>query len=152
MKKIKFDYKIIGDITEYTAKEFISFLEESKPGIVKVLLDTSGGSGESATAIRDYIWTYGYKVHFYCLGRVESSGLIILNAGDKKFSFPHCTFMTHAPKAGNGKWYAQREHAKKLKIFSVIMQTITPKIKITKDPYYLDAHEAIAHGLIDTIL
>lgn len=148
---MKFDYQIVFAITDYTAKDFINFLVD-KNKIQKVLLFTEGGSGEASVAIKNYIETHKKKVQFYCIGKVESSGLIILAAGRNNVSYKDCMFMTHKPLVGNGKFLDQWKHKKKLKLYKNIMQLLTPNLLVKKKPTYLTANEALQHGLVSKII
>ncbi len=151
---MKFDYKIIGEITEgLTFYSFTSFLEEyKKRRPAKVLLYSSGGSGETAGAINDMMSLSKTKIHIYCFGRVESSALIIMQAADKKFSSENCMFMSHKAEVSSNSKKNRKEHKKKLDLYDNWSVKIVSPMKILKKCSYYTAKEMKEMGLIDKIL
>lgn len=150
---MKFDHEITGQIRgEYEFTSFLSsvnYFKKKRP--FKLLIFSSGGCGETALAIADLIKAKGLNIHAYCFGKVESAALVVLEACKKKFAAPHCLFMSHEARAGDGGWLETMRHRKKLDHYNNYMISVLP-FRIEKKCTYYTAEEAKELGMIDQIL
>jgi ATP-dependent protease ClpP protease subunit len=152
---IKFDYKIIGEITDYQISYIVNLFEENpKQKLFNILLHSGGGNGDAAFAIADYIEQQknrGKTVNIYCCGRAESAAIIILDSASRRYSLQRCMFMTHSPRIGDGSWSIHRKHVDKLnrtkRLYNAVARTIT-----TKKLQYYTPQQALEAGLIDEII
>ena len=145
-------HKIIGNITDYSLREFIGFVDDnSKAKMLEILLYSSGGSAEATFGIYDYMKLSKKKFIVTGIGRVESAALVIMAAGDKKQAYENTIFMYHEPQLERRNVMIFNPHKKKLSICVEKYQSLIP-VKVKKKEIYLTAEEAKKIGLIDTIL
>ena len=135
-------------------------VEERQP--IKLYIHSPGGYLTSAFAIIDTVKLSKTPVHTIAIGDVYSGGFFIFLAGDKKYTYPHASFLYHEGATTNGgdankfrnfaKFYeVQLEQLKQivLKNSSITEEEYEKHIK---DDWWLTAEEAVSYGIADEIL
>lgn len=135
-------------------------LEERQP--IKLYIHSPGGYLTSAFAIIDTVKLSKTPVHTIAIGDVYSGGFFIFLAGDKKYTYPHASFLYHEGATANGgdankfrnfaKFYeVQLEQLRQivLKNSSITEEEYEKHIK---DDWWLTAEEAVSYGIADEIL
>ena len=141
------------------------FLEYEDPEKdIIVYINSPGGSVSAGLAIYDTMQHVKCDVSTICVGSAASMGAILLAAGakGKRFILPHSRVMIHQPAGGaTGQASDISITAKEIvKIKSQLngilaKHTEKPLEEIVKDTdrnFYLNAQEAIAYGLVDSVL
>jgi len=130
---------------------------------ITIWVNTPGGEVNHTFAIVDVMKNLGVTVNTVGLGRVFSSGLIIISAGEKRYAFPGTLFMGHAfitqeanlpyhetkagRKAQEWMWESLSNHFEK---YTSLNKKEAQKTLLSTS-YYFDEHEALKMGLIDKI-
>lgn len=135
-------------------------VEERQP--IKLYIHSPGGYLTSAFAIIDTVKLSKTPVHTIAIGDVYSGGFFIFLAGDKKYTYPHASFLYHEGATANGgdankfrnfaKFYeVQLEQLRQivLKNSSITEEEYEKHIK---DDWWLTAEEAVKYGIADEIL
>ena len=135
-------------------------VEERQP--IKLYIHSPGGYLTSAFAIIDTVKLSKTPVHTIAIGDVYSGGFFIFLAGDKKYTYPHASFLYHEGATANGgdankfrnfaKFYeVQLEQLRQivLKNSSITEEEYEKHIK---DDWWLSAEEAVQYGIADEIL
>lgn len=135
-------------------------VEERQP--IKLYIHSPGGYLTSAFAIIDTVKLSKTPVHTIAIGDVYSGGFFIFLAGDKKYTYPHASFLYHEGATANGgdankfrnfaKFYeVQLEQLRQivLKNSSITEEEYEKHIK---DDWWLTAEEAVQYGIADEIL
>lgn len=159
-----------GVVEDKSARDIVTkllLLDSDKPGEeIKFYINSPGGVVTSGMVIYDTMRMISSPVSTICMGLAASMGSILLSAGvkGKRSIFPHGEVMIHQPSLGG---YYQGTSAD-LEIQAI--QTIKTKElgarilaencdktmeQIMKDfdrDYWMDANEAVAYGIVDTIL
>ncbi len=159
-----------GVVDDKSARDIVTkllLLDSDKPGEeIKFYINSPGGVVTSGMVIYDTMRMISSPVSTICMGLAASMGSILLSAGvkGKRSIFPHGEVMIHQPSLGG---YYQGTSAD-LEIQAV--QTIKTKElgarilaencgktmeQIMKDfdrDYWMDANEAVAYGIADSIL
>lgn len=172
MKKLAetYDIYLFGEINSELAKNLILGLkianqDETYKDIL-ITIFSGGGSLTSAFAISDYIKLSKKPVNCIATGWCGSSGVAILQCGQKRFCTESTRFMLH-PSSYSFEDYpyqqAKRfiEHADFMQ--DKFVELTTAKAGITKDEFnnlcnpafYLSAQEALEfgkNGLVDKII
>jgi len=63
--------------------------------LVHIMISTPGGSVKDGIDIYNYISALPMPVHTYNIGQVDSIGIMIFCAGERRFSVPHARFLLH---------------------------------------------------------
>jgi len=141
------------------------FLEYEDPEKdIIVYINSPGGSVSAGLAIYDTMQHVKSDVSTICVGSAASMGAILLGAGTKgkRFILPHSRVMIHQP-AGGATGQASDISITAKEIIKIKTQlngilakhTEKPLEEIVKDTdrnFYLNAEEAIAYGLVDSVL
>ena len=141
------------------------FLEYEDPEKdIIVYINSPGGSVSAGLAIYDTMQHVKCDVSTICVGSAASMGAILLGAGTKgkRFILPHSRVMIHQP-AGGATGQASDISITAKEIIKIKTQlngilakhTEKPLEEIIKDTdrnFYLNAQEAIAYGLVDSVL
>lgn len=141
------------------------FLEYEDPEKdIIVYINSPGGSVSAGLAIYDTMQHVKSDVSTICVGSAASMGAILLGAGakGKRFILPHSRVMIHQP-AGGATGQASDISITAKEIIKIKTQlngilakhTEKPLEEIIKDTdrnFYLNAQEAIAYGLVDSVL
>ena len=158
---------LIGPISNKTVAKVatsLSFFEKADDlDPVIITMCTRGGSVSAALAIADLIRTSPLTIGIRVIGECMSAGIIILAAGDVRFSGSLTTFMTHECSYGtSGKNSENADFVKQVKIemtrVSKFLASRTKKSakfwdnKGTHIDFYFSAEKALEYGLLDKIL
>ena len=135
-------------------------VEERQP--IKLYIHSPGGYLTSAFAIIDTVKLSKTPVHTIAIGDVYSGGFFIFLAGDKKYTYPHASFLYHeGATATGGDANKFRNFAKFYEIqLEQLKQIVLKNSSITeeeyekhiKDDWWLTAEEAVQFGIADKIL
>lgn len=131
---------------------------------IHMYINSPGGSVTAGMAIYDTMQYLTCDVATYCMGQAASMGALLLTAGapEKRFALPNARIMIHQPLAGMEGTATDLEiHAKevikmKRKLNEILLkhtgQTLEKIEQDTDRDNFMDAEEARAYGLIDTVL
>ena len=135
---------------------------ERKP--IKIMIDSYGGYVYQCMGLLGIMEKSVTPVHTYATGAAMSCGFMILISGHKRFAYRHATPMYHQVSTGFwGKTQDMEESYKETKRLQQKFENITlestkiSKTKLkdilkTKQDWYMDAKEALSHGVIDKII
>lgn len=130
-----------------------------------LLLSTPGGSVFHGLSIHNYLKGIPVNVHTYNFGSVDSIGVVIYCAGDKRHTVPHSRFLIHSVKLTmNGKMSVDEkqidEYLKSVKIDQrniarVMSDTTGRPIETIEQEMVnrttLNPEEAVDYGLVHEI-
>lgn len=141
------------------------FLEYEDPEKdIIVYLNSPGGLVSAGLAIYDTMQHVKCDVSTICVGSAASMGAVLLAAGahGKRFILPHSRVMIHQPMGGatgqaSDISITAKEIIKIKAQLNAILSKHTGKEKavVEKDTdrnFYMNAEEAIAYGLVDSVL
>jgi ATP-dependent Clp protease protease subunit len=141
------------------------FLESENPDKdVALYINSPGGVVSAGLAIYDTMQFIKPDISTICIGQAASMGSVLLTAGThgKRFALPHARIMIHQPLGGfQGQASDMEIHLKEIldtrerlnKIYSKHTGQSVEKIKTDTDrDNFLSGQDAIAYGLIDSIL
>ncbi len=141
------------------------FLEKDDPDRdIDLYINSPGGSVTAGLAIYDTMRLIKCDVSTICVGMAASMGAVLLASGTKgkRYSLPHSRIMIHQVSAGFQGTAIDidiqaREILKMNEELARILQTHTgqemERIKrdIDRD-YFMRAEEAVAYGVVDTVI
>ena len=141
------------------------FLEYEDPEKdIVVYINSPGGSVSAGLAIYDTMQHVKCDVSTICVGSAASMGAVLLAAGTKgkRFILPHSRVMIHQP-AGGATGQASdisitaREIIKiKSQLNGILSKHCEKDLSVvekdTDRNFYMNAEEAIAYGLVDSVL
>ena len=150
-------------LAKITVQRLLALAAESDAPI-NVFISSPGGHVESGDMIHDIIKFISPEVRTIGSGWVASAGALIFIGAEKKnrFCLPNTRFLLHQPSGGIGgnasEIAIQAEQLRKMKerfekLFAVATGQ-TPE-RITKDTqrdFWLDTQEAMAYGLLGTVI
>ncbi len=157
-------------VTDEVANSIIAqflFLEVDNPEKdIHLYINSPGGSVSAGLAIYDMMQFVKCDVSTYCMGMAASMGSLLLQAGaaGKRYALPNSRIMIHQPwvQGGIGGQVTDIEiQAKELGKTKAKLTRIYEKhtgrdyqslVNTMERDYYLDAVEAKAFGLIDTVV
>lgn len=173
MEKLFFEKRAVylwGAVEDKSARDVVSkllLLEADKPGEeIKFYINSPGGVVTSGMVIYDTMKMIQSPVSTICMGLAASMGSILLSAGvkGKRAIYPHGEVMIHQPSIGG---YFQATSADIEIHANQIRKTKELGAKILADncgksvdqimtdfdrDYWMDANEAVAYGIVDSIL
>ena len=157
-----------GEVNDMTANLIVAqllFLESEDPDKdIYLYINSPGGSITSGMAIFDTMNYIKPDVATICVGMAASMGAFLLTAGakGKRFALPNSEIMIHQPLGGfQGQATDIQIHARRIlqikdKMNSIMSERTGQPIEvITKDverDNFMDVEQAIAYGLIDSVL
>ncbi len=127
-------------------------------------INSPGGSVSACLAIYDTVRTLSCPVNTYCVGLAASAAAVLLGGGQKgkRFILPRAKVMIHQPWGQVGGQVSDiniqaQEILKTRQVLNEILAADTGKTieQIAKDTdrdYYMAAEEAVAYGIVDSIL
>lgn len=138
---------------------------QEKCGRIHLMLSSPGGSVFHGLSLYNFLKGAPVEVYTYNFGSVDSIGVVIFCAGEKRFSVPHARFLIHGVRfniSGNASFDEKQieEHLKSLKIDQhniarVIADTAQkPAHKVEEDMNNrttLNPSEAKDYGLVHEI-
>ena len=129
---------------------------------VSLYINSPGGSVTAGLAIYDTMRHIRCRVHTLCVGQACSMAAVLLAAGDDRSLLPSARVMIHQPSGGaEGKqtdiMITAREITRIRAKLSAILAKHTGQslAKVEEDierDYFMEAEEALAYGLADTIV
>ena len=157
---------INGEINDDMASAVVAellFLEaESPEKPVSLYINSPGGVVTAGLAIYDTMRHIRCRVHTLCVGQACSMAAVLLAAGDDRSLLPSARVMIHQPSGGaEGKQtdivITAREITRIRAKLSAILAKHTGQslAKVEEDierDYFMEAEEALAYGLADTIV
>ncbi len=90
----------VGDVNvknfEEVSKGILNLLKENKDEVIRLILTSEGGFTDIAFSFYDLVrLVWKPKLHTIGSGSVDSSALLILLAGERRFVTPHTTLYIH---------------------------------------------------------
>jgi ATP-dependent Clp protease protease subunit len=96
--------RLMGQINSYSVKEVMKDIdkanEEDEVDEIKMLLGSGGGSIYDGVALYDHILASEKPIDIVAAGNCMSAAVTVLQAGRKRLSYPHTTFMVHPSSFG----------------------------------------------------
>lgn len=156
------------EINEHTANIIVAQLlhlayEDPKKDI-SLYINSPGGSISDGLAIYDTMNFIAPDVATYGIGLQASMGAFLLSSGakGKRYVLPHARVMIHQPSSGTqGKVTDQEISLREAVRLKELLAEITARnsgqklAKVKADmerDFWMDANEAVAYGLADTIV
>ncbi|MBR5968939.1 MAG: ATP-dependent Clp endopeptidase proteolytic subunit ClpP [Lachnospiraceae bacterium] len=141
------------------------FLEAEDPGKdIHLYINSPGGAVHAGLAIYDTMQYIKCDVSTICIGMAASMGAFLLAGGakGKRMALPNAEIMIHQPSGGSRGQATEIEIAAKhiLKTKALLNRIISentgqPVEKVAEDTErdrWMDAEEALAYGLIDSVV
>jgi ATP-dependent Clp protease protease subunit len=160
-RRIVFITGRLDDALAAQAAAQIMTLDAAGDQPIDVVLDSGDGTLEAAFVLIDVLDAAHATVRVQCQGRVSGSAIGVAAAADHCAATPHTTFRLAAPAtqfSGTPEQIAAQsaQHRQLLWRFQARLAKATgrPAEDVADDMRrgrYLDAREALAYGLIDTI-
>jgi ATP-dependent Clp protease protease subunit len=158
-----------GVVHDNSAKEIVNkllYLEAVKPGEeIKLYINSPGGVVTSGMVIYDTMQMISSPVSTICMGMAASMGSILLSGGTrgKRFIYPHGEVMIHQPSIGGAQGTSAdleiiaTQIAKTKELGAKILakncgQTLEKVLKDFDRDYWMNAEEAVAYGIVDSVL
>lgn len=159
---------LVGPVEDHMANLVVAqllFLESENPDKdIHLYINSPGGGVSAGLAIYDTMQYIKPDVSTVCIGQAASMGALLLTGGarGKRFCVPHARMMVHQPLGGfQGQATDIEIHAREILRVRERLNAILVKHtgrdleKIQQDTdrdYFLDGHEAVKFGLIDTVI
>jgi len=159
-----------GGIDDATANTIIAqmlFLSnEDSKSPVNFYINSPGGSVSAGLAVYDTMQFLRCEVHTFCVGMAASMGAVLMCGGakSKRFMLPNSRMLLHQPLIGGVlegpatdlSIEAEEIIRLRMRLYEIIASnTGKPLEQIEQDcdrNKWLNANEAVAYGLADTIL
>jgi ATP-dependent Clp protease protease subunit len=154
-------------INDFVANAVIAqllFLQTEDPKKdIYLYINSPGGSVTDGMAIYDTMNLVSCDIVTYCVGLAASMSTVLLAAGTpgKRYALPNCRVMIHQPFGGaTGQTadisIAAKEILRWRRVLNEVLSKHTGREveSIAKDSdrdYYMDAHEALAYGIVDQV-
>ncbi len=159
---------VVGPTEDHMANLVVAqllYLESENPDKdIHLYINSPGGSVTAGLSIYDTMQFITSDVSTICVGQAASMGALLLGGGakGKRYALPHSRIMVHQPSAGfQGQATDIGIHAKEVldlkRRLNEIMARHTGQTveKIEQDlerDNFMSGEQAVAYGLIDTIL
>lgn len=159
---------LVGPVDDYLANVIVAqllFLESENPDKdIHLYINSPGGSVTSGMAIYDTMQFIKSDVSTLCIGQAASMGALLLAGGaaGKRHCLPHSRVMIHQPLGGVQGQAADIEiHAREILVIRERLNEILSKHtgqpieRIQEDTdrdRFMNANDAMAYGLIDSVL
>ena len=158
---------LTGEINKTLAERVVRqvlLLEQDGKEPIKVFIDSPGGDADAGFAILDMMRFVRPPIKMIGMGLVASAGAIVLLAAPKeqRFALPNSRYLIHQPMAGfRGVGTEIEIHAKEIDLMRrkmndlISQETGKPVDKVEKDTdrdYWMGAEEALAYGLVGSII
>jgi ATP-dependent Clp protease, protease subunit len=141
------------------------FLQTEDPDKdINVYINSPGGHVTSGLAVYDTMQFVKPDVNTYCIGQAASMGALLLAGGTKgkRYALPNARIMIHQPWGG-AQGTATDIHIQSKEILRIkdrinrllAGHTGQPIDKVEKDTdrdYFMTADEAMAYGLVDSVI
>ena len=159
---------LVGQVEDHMANLVVAqmlFLESENPDKdIHLYINSPGGSVTAGMSIYDTMQFIKPDVSTLCIGQACSMGALLLTGGakGKRHCLPHSRMMIHQPLGGyQGQASDIEIHTKEIltirdKLNKIMAEHTGKDIKdVAKDTdrdNFMDGKEAVAYGLIDTVL
>jgi ATP-dependent Clp protease protease subunit len=159
---------MVGQVEDHMANLIVAqmlFLESENPDKdISLYINSPGGSVTAGMAIYDTMQFIKPDVTTLCIGQAASMGAFLLAGGakDKRFALPNSRMMIHQPLGGyQGQATDIEIHTKEIlnirnklnRIMSTHTgQTLETIAADTDRDNFMEGSQAVAYGLIDTVL
>jgi ATP-dependent Clp protease protease subunit len=158
---------IFGEVTSALAESVcgqLLALAERSDAPIRVVVHSPGGHVESADTIHDVIRCIGPQVLMLGTGWVASAGALIYAgaARERRFALPNTRFLLHQPLGGVGgpasdvEIEARQIVAMRQRLNGIFAdatgQTVEKIASDTERNHWLSAREAVAYGLVGSIV
>ena len=156
------------EVTDVSASLVVSqllFLESEDPGKdISLYINSPGGSVTAGMAIYDTMQYIKCDVSTICMGMAASMGAFLLAGGakGKRMALPNAEIMIHQPSGGaqgqatDIKIVADHILKTKKKLNEILEANTGQPLEViaadTERDNYMSAEEAVAYGLIDSIV
>ncbi len=156
------------EVTDVSASLIVSqllFLESEDPGKdISLYINSPGGSVTAGMAIYDTMQYIKCDVSTICIGMAASMGAFLLAGGakGKRMALPNAEIMIHQPSGGaqgqatDIKIVADHILKTKKKLNEILAANTGQPLEViaadTERDNYMSAEEAVAYGLIDSIV
>ena len=156
------------EVTDVSASLIVSqllFLESEDPGKdISLYINSPGGSVTAGMAIYDTMQYIKCDVSTICMGMAASMGAFLLAGGakGKRMALPNAEIMIHQPSGGaqgqatDIKIVADHILKTKKKLNEILAANTGQPLEViaadTERDNYMSAGEAVAYGLIDSIV
>ena len=157
-------YKLIGDITQDSYKEFSEFLDEMESkNVPKIHIElfSDGGDAHAALAFFDKIVNSKVNITIEAIGNVASAAVLVLAAGDIRIMNKSAWVMVHedSGKLTGDVVALERESQQMRRLEDQWATLLASKTKpdaklwthLHKKTTYMDSSECLAHGLVDMV-
>lgn len=158
-----------GQVDDNSSKlitEQLNYLEAVEPGVpVHMYINCPGGMVTAGYAMYDMMQAITSPVYTYCIGFAASMGSILLSGGEKghRYIYPTAEVMIHQPAIGGFQGNSadmeitvkQIRKTKERTAAILAANCGQPVERIFKDfdrDYWMDAEEAVAYGIVDSIV
>ena len=155
----------VNDVTASLVVAQLLFLESEDPKRdISLYINSPGGSVTAGMAICDTMQYIKCDVSTICIGMAASMGAFLLAGGakGKRFALPNAEVMIHQPSGGARGQATEIEIAAKnilrtrQKLNEILAANTGKPIDViavdTERDNYMTAEEAVAYGLIDSVI
>ncbi len=158
---------LVGPVEDYMANLVVAqllFLESENPDKdIHLYINSPGGAVTAGLAIYDAMQFIKPDVSTVCIGQAASMGALLLAGGaaGKRYCLPHSRMMIHQPLGGfQGQATDIDIHAREIlrvrdRLNQILVthtgQTVEKIANDTERDNFMDAPEAVAYGLVDSI-
>jgi ATP-dependent Clp protease protease subunit len=155
----------INDVVASLVCAQLLFLESENPKKdIAFYINSPGGIVSSGMAIYDTMQYVRPEISTVCIGQAASAGSLLLMAGTKgkRFGLPNAKIMVHQPSGGfQGQASDIEIHAKDILATRARLneiyaehcgQTVTAIEEAMERDKFMGAEEAVAFGLIDSVI
>ncbi|MBQ9500908.1 MAG: ATP-dependent Clp endopeptidase proteolytic subunit ClpP [Lentisphaeria bacterium] len=155
---------IDDDVANLIIAQLLFLQAEDPKKDIDLYINSPGGSVTAGLAIYDTIQVLSCDVKTYCLGQCASMGAVLLAAGaaGKRFALPNSRIMIHQPWGGAQGTAADIDiQAREILRLKAMLNGILARHtgqqvkKIEKDTerdFFMSAEEAVAYGLVDSVV
>ena len=155
---------IDDEIANLTIAELLHLESEDPDKDISLYINCPGGSVYAGLAIYDTMQFVKPDVSTICVGMAMSLGALLLAAGakGKRMALPNAKILIHQlwggfeGQASDIEIHAREAIALKRRMQEIIVQhTEQPLEKVSKDmerDYFMTTEEAVAYGIIDTVI
>ena len=157
-----------GEVNDASASVIVAqllFLEAEDPNKdIHLYINSPGGSVTAGMAIYDTMNYIKCDVSTICIGMAASMGAFLLSSGakGKRYALPNAEVMIHQPSGGAQgqateiKIAAEHILRTRSKLNNILAANTNQPLDVierdTERDYYMTAEEAVAYGLVDTVI
>jgi ATP-dependent Clp protease, protease subunit len=163
--RIIFFSEEVSDASASVIVAQLLFLEAEEPGKdISLYINSPGGSVSAAFAIYDTMQHIKSDVSTICVGLAASAGAFLLSGGakGKRYSLPNSEIMIHQPLGGargqatDIQIQANQINKLKKKLNKMLSENTGQPLSVieadTERDFYMEAHEAVKYGIIDSVI